>query len=171
MDMNLPSILTPDFGLFFWMLVAFLVVFLLLAKFGFPVITKSVEERKNFIDESLRKAHEAQERLANIEKEGESILQEAREKQTQILREAAQTRDAIVEQAQEKARQEGSRLLDEAKTAIAQEKNAAIADIRRQVAALSVDIAGKVLRENLKDDKSQMDLIDRMLDEVSAKLQ
>lgn len=169
MDMNLPSILTPDFGLFFWMLVAFLVVFLLLAKFGFPVITKSVEERKNFIDESLRKAHEAQERLANIEKEGESILQEAREKQTQILREAAQTRDAIVEQAQEKARQEGSRLLDEAKTAIAQEKNAAIADIRRQLAALSVDIAGKVLRENLKDDKSQMDLIDRMLDEVSAK--
>lgn len=169
MDMNLPSILTPDFGLFFWMLVAFLVVFLLLAKFGFPVITKSVEERKNFIDESLRKAHEAQERLANIEKEGESILQETREKQTQILREAAQTRDAIVEQAQEKARQEGSRLLDEAKTAIAQEKNAAIADIRRQVAALSVDIAGKVLRENLKDDKSQMDLIDRMLDEVSAK--
>ena len=169
MDMNLPSILTPDFGLFFWMLVAFLVVFLLLAKFGFPVITKSVEERKNFIDESLRKAHEAQERLANIEKEGESILQEAREKQTQILREAAQTRDAIVEQAQEKARQEGSRLLDEAKTAIAQEKNAAIADIRRQVAALSVDIAGKVLRENLKDDKSQMDLIDLMLDEVSAK--
>ena len=169
MDMNLPSILTPDFGLFFWMLVAFLVVFLLLAKFGFPVITKSVEERKNFIDDSLRKAHEAQERLANIEKEGESILQEAREKQTQILREAAQTRDAIVEQAQEKARQEGSRLLDEAKTAIAQEKNAAIADIRRQVAALSVDIAGKVLRENLKDDKSQMYLIDRMLDEVSAK--
>lgn len=166
--MNLPSILTPDFGLFFWMLVAFLVVFLLLAKFGFPVITKSVEERKNFIDESLRKAHEAQERLANIEKEGESILQEAREKQAQILREAAQARDAIVEQAQEKARQEGNRLLEEAKTAIAQEKSAAIADIRRQVAVLSVDIAGKVLRENLKDDKSQMDLIDRMLDEVSA---
>ncbi len=166
--MNLPSILTPDFGLFFWMLVAFLVVFLLLAKFGFPVITKSVEERKNFIDESLRKAHEAQERLANIEKEGESILQEAREKQAQILREAAQARDAIVEQAQDKARQEGNRLLEEAKTAIAQEKSAAIADIRRQVAVLSVDIAGKVLRENLKDDQSQMDLIDRMLDEVSA---
>lgn len=169
MDMNLPSILTPDFGLFFWMLVAFLVVFLLLAKFGFPVITKSVEERKNFIDESLRKAHEARERLANIEKEGESILQEAREKQAQILREAAQARDTIVEKAQEKARQEGNRLLDEARTAIAQEKSAAIADIRRQVAVLSVDIAGKVLRENLKDDQSQMDLIDRMLDEVSAK--
>ena len=167
-SINLPSILTPDFGLFFWMLVAFLVVFLLLAKFGFPVITGMVEERKNFIDESLRKAHEAQERLANIEKEGESILQEAREKQAQILREAAETRDAIVEQAQEKARTEGARLLDDAKIAIEQEKKAAIADIRSQVAALSVEIAEKVLKQNLKDEKSQMDLIDRMLDEISV---
>jgi F-type H+-transporting ATPase subunit b len=168
-SINLPSILTPDFGLFFWMLVAFLVVFFLLAKFGFPVITNMVEERKNFIDESLRKAHEAQERLANIEKEGESILQEAREKQAQILKEAAETRDAIVEQAQEKARSEGSRLLDEAKVAIEQEKKAAIADIRQQVATLSVEIAEKVLKQNLRDDKSQMDLIDRMLDDVSGK--
>ena len=167
-SINLPSILTPDFVLFFWMLVAFLVVFLLLAKFGFPVITGMVEERKNYIDESLRKVHEAQERLANIEKEGESILQEAREKQAQILKEAAETRDAIVEKAQEKARAEGARLLDDAKTAIEQEKKAAIADIRSQVATLSVDIAEKVLRQNLKDDKSQMDLIDRMLDDVST---
>ena len=167
-SINLPAILTPDFGLFFWMLVAFLVVFVLLAKFGFPVITGMVEERKNFIDESLRKAHEAQERLANIEKEGESILQEAREKQAQILKEAAETRDAIVEKAQEKAKSEGARLLDDARKAIEQEKKAAIADIRAQVATLSVEIAEKVLRQNLKDEKSQMDLIDRMLDDVSA---
>ena len=167
-SINLPAILTPDFGLFFWMLIAFLVVFVLLAKFGFPVITGMVEERKNFIDESLRKAHEAQERLANIEKEGESILQEAREKQAQILKEAAETRDVIVEQAQTKARLEGARLLDDAKIAIEQEKKAAIADIRAQVATLSVEIAEKVLKQNLKDDKSQMDLIDRMLDEVSV---
>ena len=167
-SINLPSILTPDFGLLFWMFVAFLVVFLLLAKFGFPVITGMVEERKNFIDESLRKAHEAQERLANIEKEGESILQEAREKQAQILKEAAETRDAIVEKAQDKARAEGARLLEDARVAIEQEKKAAIADIRAQVATLSVEIAEKVLRQNLKDDKSQMDLIDRMLDEVST---
>ena len=167
-SINLPSILTPDFGLFFWMLVAFLVVFLLLAKFGFPVITGMVEERKNFIDESLRKAHEAQERLANIEKEGESILQEAREKQAQILKEAAETRDAIVEKAQDKARAEGARLLEDARVAIEQEKKAAIADIRQQVATLSVQIAEKVLKQNLKDEQSQMDLIDRMLDDISA---
>ena len=150
------------------MFVAFLVVFLLLAKFGFPVITHMVEERKNYIDESLRKAHEAQERLANIEKEGESILQEAREKQAQILKEAAETRDAIVEKAQEKAKSEGARLLDDARNAIEQEKKAAIADIRKQVATLSVEIAEKVLKQNLKDDQSQMDLIDRMLDDISS---
>ena len=151
------------------MFVAFLVVFVLLAKYGFPVIVNMVDERKNFIDESLRKAHEAEERLANIEKEGESILQEAREKQAQILKEAAETRDAIVEQAQEKARQESARLLDEAKIAIEQEKKAAIADIRQQVATLSVEIAEKVLKQNLQGDKAQMDLIDRMLDDVSSK--
>ena len=126
-----------------------------------------VKERQAFIDDSLRKAHEANERLANIQKEGESILQEAREKQAQILKEAAETRDAIVEKAQDKARQEGARLLEDARVAIEQEKKAAIADIRKQVATLSVEIAEKVLRQNLKDDKAQMDLIDRMLDEVS----
>ena len=163
------SLITPDFGLFFWMTVVFLVVLFILWKWGFPVIVKMVDERKAFIDESLRKAHEANERLANIQKEGESILQEAREKQAQILKEAAETRDAIVEKAQDKARTEGARLLEEARAAIEQEKKAAIADIRQQVATLSVEIAEKVLRQNLKDDKAQMDLIDRMLDDVSAK--
>ena len=162
------SLITPDFGLFFWMTVVFLVVLFILWKWGFPVIVKMVDERKAFIDESLRKAHEANERLANIQKEGESILQEARAKQAQILKEAAETRDAIVEKAQDKARQEGARLLEDARVAIEQEKKAAIADIRKQVATLSVEIAEKVLRQNLKDDKAQMDLIDRMLDEVAS---
>ena len=156
-------------GLLVWLLLAFLVVFGVLAKFGFPVITKMVEERKQFIDDSLRKAHEASERLENIKQEGEAILQEAREKQAQMLKEAAETRDTIVEKAQEKAREEGARLLGEAKAEIEQEKKAAIADIRKQVASLSVEIAEKVLKQNLKSDQSQMDLIDRMLDEVSSK--
>ena len=149
------------------MLLAFLVVFGCLAKWGFPAITGMVEERNRFIDDSLRKAKEAEERLANIQQEGESILQEAREKQAQILKEAAETRDAIVEKAQVKAREEGARLLSDAKAEIEQEKKAAIADIRKQVAALSVEIAEKVLRQNLQGDKAQMELIDRMLDDVS----
>ncbi|MBO5058867.1 MAG: F0F1 ATP synthase subunit B [Prevotella sp.] len=166
---NLPSILTPDLGLLFWMLIAFLVVFGVLAKFGFPAIVNMVDNRKKYIDDSLRKAHEASERLDNIKQECESMLQETREKQAQILKDATATRDIIVEKAQEKAREEGARLLGEAKAEIESEKQAAISDIRKQVAQLSVEIAEKVIRQNLSDDKAQMDLIDRMLDEVSSK--
>jgi len=161
------SLITPDFGLFFWMTVVFLVVLFILWKWGFPVIVKMVNDRKEFIDESLRKAHEANERLANIQQEGESILQEAREKQAQILKEAQQTRDAIVEKAQQKAREEGTRLLDDAKAQIESEKQSAIADIRAQVAQLSVSVAEKILRKELSSDEKQMDMIERLLDDVS----
>ena len=166
---KLPAILTPDLGLLFWMLLAFLVVFFVLAKFGFPAIVNMVSERKRYIDESLQKAHEASERLENIRQEGEAMLQEAREKQAQILKEAAQTRDDIVEKAQEKAKTEGARLLSEAKAEIESEKQQAISDIRAQVAELSVELAGKVLREKLSSDAEQMKLIERLLDDVTAK--
>ena len=165
---KLPAILTPDLGLLFWMLLAFAVVFFVLAKYGFPAIINMVDERKNYIDDSLKKAHEASERLENIKQESEAILQDAREKQAQILREAAESRDAIVEQAQVKAREEGARLLDDARVAIEQEKKAAIADIRKHVATLSVEVAEKILRKNLSGDQAQMDLIERMLDDVSS---
>lgn len=164
---NLPSILTPDIGLLFWMFLAFVVVLFILAKFGFPAIIDMVENRKKYIDESLRKAHEASERLENIQQEGETILQEAREKQAFIMKEAAETRDAIVEKAQEKARDESARLLADAKKQIEIEKQNAIRDIRSQVAELSVQIAEKVLRERLSSDEQQMEMIDRLLDEVS----
>jgi F-type H+-transporting ATPase subunit b len=162
------DLLIPSTGLLFWMTITFLVVLLLLWKFGFPVIVKMVDERKAYIDESLAKAHEANEKLANIKAEGENLLQEAREKQAQILKEAVATRDAIVTQAQEKAKTEGAKILLDAKTEIEAEKQNAIRDIRSQVAELSVMIAGKVLRQNLSDDKQQMVMIDRLLDEVSV---
>lgn len=169
MELNLPSILTPDLGLLVWMLLAFLVVFGVLAIYGFPAIIKMVEERKAYIDESLRKAHEASGRLENIKQEGEAILQEARAKQADILKEAAATRDAIVEKAQDKAREESARLINDARAEIENEKQAAISDIRKQVASLSVEIAEKVLRGKLSGDEAQMELIDRILDEVSLK--
>ena len=162
------DLLVPSTSLLFWMSLTFLVVLFILWKFGFPVIVKMVTERKAFIDDSLRQAHEANEKLANIQKEGESILQEAREKQALILKEAANTRDAIVEKAQDKAHEEGARLINDAKIEIDNEKQAAISDIRKQVATLSVEIAEKILREKLGNDKAQMGLIDRMLDDVSS---
>lgn len=160
------DLLIPDSGLLFWMTLVFVVVLAILWKWGFPVIVKMVNDRKSYIDDSLRKAHEANEKLANIQKEGETILQEAREKQAQILKEAADTRDAILEKAQEKAKDEGSRLIIEAKAEIETEKQNAIKGIRSQVAELSVQIAEKVLREKLSSSDMQMDMIDRMLDGI-----
>ncbi len=168
MDLSsLPSILTPDPGLLVWMLAAFLVVFFVLAKFGFPAMVNMVEKRKKYIDESLEKAHEASLKLDNIKKESEAILQEAREKQATILKEAAATRDAIVEKAQDKAKEESARIISEAKAEIEAQKQAAIGDIRKQVAELSVEVSEKILRKKLGNDKAQMDYIELMLDEVA----
>lgn len=162
------SLLLPDSGLLFWMTIVFLVVFFILWKWGFPSIIKMVNERKNYIDESLAKAEEANLRLANIQKQGEELLMEAREKQAQILREASQTRDTIVEQAQEKAHEESARILSEAKAEIESQKQAAIRDIRTQVAELSVQIAEKILRKQLTTSAEQAQLIDSLLDEVAS---
>jgi F-type H+-transporting ATPase subunit b len=162
------DLLTPSAGSLFWMTIVFLIVFCILGKWGFPVICKMVKERKAFIDDSLRKAHEANEKLANIQKEGESILQEAREKQAAILKEAADTREAIVAKAQEKAKEESARIVSDAKAEITNEKQQAIREIRAQVAELSVKIAERIVREKLSDDDKQMELIDKLLDEVTV---
>ena len=162
------SLLLPDSGLLFWMTLVFLVVFFILWKWGFPSIIKMVNERKEYIDESLAKAEEANLRLANIQKQGEELLMEAREKQAQILREASETRETIVGQAQEKAREESARILSEAKVEIESQKQAAIRDIRSQVADLSVQIAEKILHKELSGSAEQAQLIDRLLDEVAS---
>lgn len=162
------DLLIPSSGLLFWMTLVFCIVAFIVCKFGFPAIINLVNERKAYIDESLRKAHEANERLSNIQKEGESVMQKAREQQAQLLKEATATRDNIVEKAQEKAREEGSRLIAEAKTEIAVEKANAVRDIRGQVAELSVMVAEKILREQLSNETKQMELIDRLLDNVSS---
>ena len=142
------------------------VVFFILAKYGFPVILKTVEDRKAYIDNSLKAAREANEQLANVKVEGEKILAQAREEQHRILSEAAATRDRIIKDAQEKAFAEGNRLMEEMKKQIETEKESAIRDIRRQVAVLSVGIAEKIMRNKLADEKEQAALIDRLLDEM-----
>lgn len=169
MDLDkLPSILTPDPGLLIWMLLAFIVVFVGLGIYAFPVIVGMVDKRKKYIDDSLEKAQEASAKLENIRVESEALLQEAREKQASILKEAAATRDAIVEKAQEKAREEGARILGEAKAEIENQKQAAISEIRKQVAILSVEVSEKILRKKLSTEEAQMDYINQMLDEVSS---
>lgn len=168
-SLNLPSILTPDLGLLFWMLLAFLVVFFLLKKYGFSVITQMVEERKNYIDESLKKAHEANEALAGIQQKGNQLLDEARARQAEILSQAKATGDGIIKEAKTKAQSEGQKLLADAKMQISVEKENALREIRKTVAELSVEIAEKIVRTKLSKESEQKMLIERMLDEVCKK--
>ena len=163
------SLLIPESGLLIWMLIAFLVVFLILAKFGWPIITKMVDKRAQYIDDSIQKANEANERLAKIQEETAAMLKEAQEKQSAILAEAVNMRNQIVEKAKTEATEAGQKIMAEAKQQIEAEKEDAIRDIRRQVGLLSVEIAEKVLRQNLKSDNEQMAMIDRLLDEIDKK--
>ncbi len=163
------SILLPDAGLLFWMLVAFGIVFFILAKYGFPAITSMIDERKRFIDDSLKNAKEANERLANIKAEGEAILNAAREEQTKILREVAATREQLIKEAREQAEAEGSKMLAETKRLIEQEKEDALLQIRNSVAELSLSIAEKILRKELSGDKEQQAYANKMVDEAVAK--
>jgi len=159
-------LLKPDLGLLFWMLVSFGIVFFILAKFGFPVIVKMVDERKAFIDKSLEAAKAANERLAGIQEESERILKQTRDEEIRILKEAKEARNKIIGEAKEQAAVEAGKLIAEAKTAIQKEKEMAIRDIRNQIADLSLTIAEKVLRKNLDNPPAQRELVQKLIEEA-----
>ena len=141
------SLITPDFGLLVWMTLIFGIVFFVLAKWGFPMITGSVEKRAQRIGDSIKAAKEAEEKLRNLAEEQSRMIEETRQEQSRILKEAAASRDNIVEQAKVQAREEASRILDQARTQIAAEK---------------------VLKASLSDGAEQSALVDRLVDEVSS---
>ena len=156
------GLLLPESGLLFWMLLSFGVVFAVLAKYGFPVITRMVEERRAYVEQS----QEANDQLAQVKAQSEALLQSAREQQMKILNEASATRDQIVAEAKAKAQAETQRQIDDAKRQIRLEQEAAVRAARSQIALLAVDIAGKVIREKLDTSTAQMSMIDRLLDEA-----
>ena len=159
------GLLLPESGLLFWMLLSFGVVFAVLAKYGFPVITRMVEGRA-YVEQSLQAAQEANDQLAQVKAQSEALLQSAREQQMKILNEASATRDQIVAEAKAKAQAETQRQIDDAKRQIRLEQEAAVRAARSQIALLAVDIAGKVIREKLDTSAAQMSMIDRLLDEA-----
>ncbi|WP_110310771.1 F0F1 ATP synthase subunit B [Dysgonomonas alginatilytica] len=158
-------LLQPEAGLLFWMFLSFGIVFAVLAKFGFPIITKMVEDRNAYIEKSLDAAKEANKQLAHIKEQSEAILASAREEQVKILKDAESTRTRIINESKELARAEGLKELEELRKQMKLEKEDAIKDIRRQVADLSVDIAEKIIRNNLNSNTEQMAMIDRLIDE------
>ena len=147
------GLLTPDPGTLFWMVIIFGIVFFILAKYAFPVITGMVDKRKQYIDSSLEAARQANEQLQQVKAESEALLARAHR---------------IIAEERERARTDARKALDETRHQIAAEKESAINDIRRQVAILSVDVAEKVLRKKLSDDKEQLELVNRLLDEVKS---
>ena len=160
------SLLTPDVGLLFWMVVIFGIVFFILAKFGFPVITKAVQDRSDHIADSLKAADEAQAKLAGLAEEQAKMIEETRLEQSRILKEASESREKIIAQAKEDAAAEAAKLLDHAKVEIAAERESAIRDIRRQVAMISVEVAEKIVRKDLEEGDGQLALLDRLVDEA-----
>ncbi len=162
------SLITPDFGLLVWMTLIFGIVFFVLAKWGFPMITGSVEKRAERINDSIKAAKEAEERLRNLADEQSRMIEEARREQTRILKEAAASRDSLVEQAKAQAREEAARILEQARTQIAAEKESALRDVRKDVAMVAVSVAERVLKKNLADSGEQEGLIDRLMDEISS---
>ncbi len=160
-------LLLPESGLLFWMLLSFGAVVFILTKYGFPVIIKMVVSRKTYIDESLLIAKQAYIEMDKVKAAGEVIVDNARREQVKILNEATQTRDLLINDAKDKAILEGKKMIDEARRQIQLEKEDAISDIRRQVAELSVDIAEKVLRGKLEKKDEQMNMINRLLDEIN----
>lgn len=160
------SLLTPSFGLLFWMIVSFAIVFGLLAKFGFPIITQSVNERREYIQESLAKADEANRTLEDIKQKSEVLVEEARKRQTEIIKQATADAGQIMQKAKEEASALGKQKLDEAIRLIDLQKQKAIGEIRAQVAVLSIDIAEKILRHKLDNTENHDQLISQFLDEI-----
>lgn len=162
------NLIVPDTGLLFWMVLIFGIVLFILAKWGVPVITSAVRERSDRIADSIRKAREAEERLASLASEQAALIDEARKEQTRILKEAAASRDALVEQAKDQARDEAARILAHARTQISADKESALRDIRREVALLSVSVAEKVLKKELSGDAARVELMSKLLDEMES---
>ena len=161
------NLITPDFGLLFWMVVIFGIVFLLLWKFGFPIITSSVQKRNAKIAQGLKDADELQLRMAQWKEEQAQMLEEARRQQAELLREATDTRNKIVADAKNQAREEADKILSEARAQIAVEKENALRDVRQEIALLSVQVAEKVLRHELSGEDAQRGYLDRMVDEAA----
>ena len=160
------SLITPDFGLLFWMTLIFGIVFFILAKFGFPVLTDMVRKRQERIEKSIQDAREIEARMVTWKTEQAQMMEEARREHSAILKEATDTKAKILADAKAQAKAEADKILAEARTQIAAEKESALRDVRKEIALLSVQVAEKVLRNELSDEGNQRAFIDKLVDEA-----
>lgn len=163
------DLFTPDFGLIFWMFVSFAVLFLILWKFAWPAIIKTVDSRADLIDKGVEYAQSAKQQLDNASMEAKKYIAEAQRQQAEMLREADKMKTRIIEDARAAAQKEAQKVMDQAKVSIAQQQKEAEQAFRDQVSDFALQIAEKVTKQNLADDKAQTRLVDSLLDEMESK--
>jgi F-type H+-transporting ATPase subunit b len=160
------DLLTPSFGLFFWTALAFLTVLFLLKKFAWKPILDALNERESHIADSIASAEKVRNEMASMKSEHEVLLNQAREERTNLMREAKETSDKIINQAKESAKEEANKILTEARQQIDFQKNAAMVDIKNQVGTLVIEVAEKVLRKELANKNEQQDYIKKLAEEI-----
>lgn len=160
------DLLLPGEGLIIWQAVVFLALFFLLAKLAWKPILGSLKEREESIQQALDSAEQAKKEMASLKADNEKLLREAREERDKILKEAREAANRLHDQAQADAKKNADKLIDDAKAVIQTEKNAALRDVKAQVAAFSLEVAEKLIKKNLADDKAQKELADSYIKEL-----
>ena len=160
------ELITPDFGLLFWMTLAFGIVFFILAKFAFPIINGMLKKREEEINNALELAERTHKEMEQLQANNEALLQQAREERDKILNEAKQISDKFIEDAKVKANEEKDRIIESARETIEHEKMAATTEIKNQIADISIKVAEKIIGKNLDSDKEQLDYINRLLQDI-----
>ena len=160
------ELVTPEIGLVFWTTISFLILFFLLAKFAWKPIMGAIDVRERSIEDALLKAEAAKEEMARLTNENEALLKQARAERDLILKEAKQVKDQIIGEAKAAAQIEGNKIIEKAKIEINSQKAIAMADVKNQIATLSVDIAEKILRKQFEDKHKQDELVADLLKEV-----
>lgn len=163
------ELFTPEIGLVFWMFVVLVLLCLLLGKFAWPAIIKSMESRADLIDKGVLYAQEAKEQLDNAKAEANKFILEAQKQQSEILREAARMKAQIIEDAKVAATEEAQKVMDAVKLAIEQQRKEAELQIRNEVSSFALQIAEKLLRDRMADDKAQSQLVEKLLSEIETK--
>jgi F-type H+-transporting ATPase subunit b len=163
------SLINPGFGLVFWMTIALLIVLFILKKYAWKPIMNALKERENSIEESLQAAERARDEMKDLQLDNEKLLREAKDERDAVLREARKIREKILEEAKEKANADAANIVESAKTRIENEKKAAMVEIKNLIATYSIEIAEKVLREELKDKKKQTAYVEGILKETRLK--
>jgi F-type H+-transporting ATPase subunit b len=160
------DLLIPDYGLLFWQLVVFSIVLTILAIYVWKPVTEALRRRESIIEDSIRSAELAKEEMMQIKADNEMILKEARVQRDQLLKDANNVAKKIKEDAKLETSKISQKMISDAKDIIESEKNAALDEVKNLVSTLSLNIAEKLIREKLKNDKSQQQLIEKFLKEV-----